>query len=105
MQDNFLTEMFQVLAKGTQKCMLWLDMRWRLSQIKIQQVAKTMGKPDSHLCKQALQEGQTTCKGGDLLIEFINIWKKLEIPCVTEGEQKEPEVNLKMKTIILEGKW
>ena len=59
-----------------------------------------MGKPDTNLCKQALKEGQTTCKGEDLLTELINICKKLEIPCVTEGEQKEPEVKLKIKKAL-----
>ena len=56
-----------------------------------------MGKADTNLCKQALQEGQTTCQGGDVLTECINICKKLEILCVTEGEQKEAKVKLKIK--------
>ena len=105
MQDNFITEMFQVSAEGTQKCMLWLDsqmvkMRWQIIQIKIQQVAKTMGKPVTNLCNQALQMGQTTCQREDLLTECINICKKLEKPCVAEGEQKEPEVKLKIKKVL-----
>ena len=67
-QDDSMTEMFQVSAKGTQKCMLWLDrqmlkMRWRIIQIRLE----TMGKPDTNLCKQALKEGQNTCNGEDLL--------------------------------------
>ena len=100
-----MTEMFLVSAKGTQKCILWLDcqmlnMQWRIIQLKIRQVAKTMGKPDTNLCKQALKEGQNTCNGEDLLTECINICKKLEIPCVTEGEQKEPEVKLKTKKVL-----
>ena len=59
-----------------------------------------MGKPHTNLCKQALQEGQTTCKGEDLLTECIDISKKLEIACVTKGEQKEAEVKLKIKKAL-----
>ena len=56
-----------------------------------------MGKPDTNVGKQALQEGKTTCQREDLLTECINICKKLEIPCVTEGERREPGVKLKIK--------
>ena len=59
-----------------------------------------MGKPDTNLCKQALQEGQTTCQGEHLLTECINFRKKLEIPFVTEGEQKDPEVKSKIKKAL-----
>ena len=41
----------------------------------------------------------------DVLINHVLIKKKVCIPCVTEGEQKEPDVNLKMKREnIFEGK-
>ena len=58
-QDEFFTEMFQVSKKGTMNCMLWLDsqmlkMKWQIIQRKIRQVRKTMGKPITNLCKQAL---------------------------------------------------
>ena len=59
-----------------------------------------MGKPDTNSYKQALKEGQTTCKGEDFLTECINICKKLEIPCVNEWEQKEAVVKLKIKKAL-----
>ena len=65
-QDNFLRKVFQVAAKGTPKGMLCLDsqilpMKWKIVQLKLQAIAKTRGKPDNNLCKQALLDGQKTC--------------------------------------------
>ena len=58
-QDEFFAEMFQVSKKETINCMLQLDsqmlkMKWQIIQRKIRQVRKTMGKPITNLCKQAL---------------------------------------------------
>ena len=65
----------------------------------IRQVAKTLGKSDDNLCKQALLEGQNTSNGEDLLSECINICKKLNIPCVTKGETKQEEKLLIKKAL------
>ena len=85
-------------------CMIQLDsqmlkMKWQILQRKIRQGRKTMDKPDTNLCKQALLEGQVTCGGEDLLTECKEWCKKLNISCVTKGVpkdiQKAEEENLK----------
>ena len=52
-------------------------------------------------CENLLVTGQKseilTISKYNLLTGYINIFKKLEIRSVTEGEQKEPEVNIKNK--------
>ena len=73
-QDNLMIEMFQVSAKGTQKCML--KMRWRIIQMKIRQVAKTMGKPETNLCKGSCQKhpeggGSLVFRGGTQQFKMI----------------------------------
>ena len=86
-----MTQMFQVSPKGTLKCMLWLDsqmlkVKWRTIQMKIRQVAKTMGKSDNNLCKQALIDRQNTFNSEDFPTENINICRELIIQCVTKEE-------------------
>ena len=90
-QDNFLRKVFQVAARGTPKGMLRLDsqilsMKWKIVQIKLRAIAKTMGKPDNNLCKQALLEGHETCNNEDLLSECVNMCERLKVKCVTKGE-------------------
>ena len=53
---------FQVSPRGTPKSMLWQDsqmlkIKWRIIQLKIRQVAKTMVKLDDNVCKEALIAG------------------------------------------------
>ena len=69
-------KVFQVLVRGTLKSMLWLDnqmlkMKWRIIQLKLRAIAKTMGKSKDNLCRQALIAGQETCNGEDLLTECM----------------------------------
>ena len=51
---------------------------------KLRAIAKTMGKPDNNLCKQALLEGQNTCNNEDLLTKCVNMCRRLNVKCVTE---------------------
>ena len=76
-----------------------LTMNWRIIQRKIRQVAKTMGKTESNLCKQALIAGQQTCNWEDLLTECINICKELNTLGVTKGKQDKLE-QLKIKRAL-----
>ena len=62
-----------------------LKIKWRIIQWKIRQVAKTKGKLDDNLCKEALIGGKETCNGEDLLTEYMNICKKLNKQRVTKG--------------------
>ena len=54
--------------------------------------------------KQALIEGQRTCKGEDLLTECKEWFKKLKITCLTEGVPKDvkkaKEENIKFKKAL-----
>ena len=100
-QDNFLRKVFQVAAKGTPKGMLRLDsqilpMRWKIVHIKLRAIVKTMGKPEDNLCRKALLEGQKTCNGEDLLSECVQMCRRLNVRCVTEGTHNALEkCNLK----------
>ena len=92
-QDNFLRKVFQVAAKGTPKGMLCLDsqilpMKWKIVQIKLRAIAKTMGKPENNLCKQALLEGQKTCNDDDLLTECVNMCRRNASPKVIRMQWK-----------------
>ena len=56
--------------------MLWLDgqlleMKWRIIQLKLRAITKTIGKSIDNLCRQALIAGQETCE--DLLTECLAI--------------------------------
>ena len=68
-------------------------------QLKIRQVAKTMGKLKDNMCKQALIAEKETCNREDLLTQCMNICKKLNIQCVTEGEPNKEE-KLRIKKVI-----
>ena len=72
---------------------------WRIIQRNIRQVAKTMGKSDDNMCKQALIAGQNTCNGGDLLTECITICKELNIQCVTRRTKQKGTIENKKGTM------
>ena len=63
-------------------------------------IAKIMGKSKDNLCRQALIAGQNTCNGEDLLTECINLCKKLNVKCVSNGKP-----NLKEKLAIKQAIW
>ena len=66
-------------------------MKCKIVQIKLRAIAKTMGKPDNNLCKQALLEGQKTCNNEDLLTERVNMCRRLKVKFVTKGEPNAME--------------
>ena len=89
-------ESWLVSARGTPKGMLCLDsqilsMKWKIVKIKLGVIAKTMGKPDNNLWKQALLEGQQTCNNEDLQTECINMCERLKVKCVSKGEPNAKE--------------
>ena len=122
-QDNFIRKVVQVSAKGTPKGMIRLDsqilpMKWKIVLEKLRAIAKTMGKPEDNLCRKALLEGQRTCNGEDLLSECVQLCRRLNLRCVTEGIHNALEkCNLKktiggsssvlavLATILMSGGW
>ena len=44
-----------------------LTIKWRMIQLKLRAIAKTMEKSRDNLCRQALIAGQKTCNKEDLL--------------------------------------
>ena len=68
-------------------------MKWQILLRKIRQVRKTMGKPNTNLCNQALIEGQNTCGGEDLLTECKEWCKKLKISKnVKKSQRRKPKI-------------
>ena len=80
----------KVSVRGTPKSMLWLDsqmlkMEWRIIQLKLRAIVKTMGKPKNTLCRKAVIAGEETCNSEDLLTECMAMCKKLDVKCVSHG--------------------
>ena len=76
-----------------------LKIKWIIIQLKIRHVAKTMGKSDDNLCKQARIARKETFNWEDLLTECMNICKKLNIQCTTKGVPKSKDKLAIKKTI------
>ena len=55
-------------------------------------LGKTINKNDNNLCKQAPIAGKGTCNGEDLLAEYINMCKELNISFTSEGNHKKGEI-------------
>ena len=68
------------------------SMKWIIVEIRLRALGKTMGKDKDNLCRQPLIEGKKTCKGEDLLTEFMEMCKEPGVSCTSEENPKKGEI-------------